>query len=187
MTRTLRQSLVQCGAMLCVIALLPARATARHDDHAHELRSLETRPNTLGARDARIDYAERPVREFLKLHFAGSRSFSASGLDKKERLLTRRFRSGLYKFFGRGGASGDGPPLVIDPFTGSQGAASYTLGKPRVRGERASVPVNFTDGTNSWTITYLLRNDQERNDDRWRIDDIQDVRGMLLSEVLKRL
>ena len=75
--------------------------------------------------------------------------------------------------------------MVTDPFTGSQGATDYTVGKAKVRSEKAWVPVNFTDGRNSWTITYLMRNDQERNDDDWRIDDIQDVRGMLLSVVLK--
>jgi hypothetical protein len=135
--------------------------------------------------DAR-DYAERPVREFLKLHFAGSREFSASGLDKKERLLTRRFRSGLYKYFERARASTSKLPLVVDPFTGSQGAADYSLGDAKVRGEKAWVPVTFSDGERSWTITYLLRDDQERNDDRWRIDDIEDRRGMRLSEVLRQ-
>ena len=38
----------------------------------------------------RLDYAERPVREFLKIHFAGSRDFTARGLDRKERFLSRR-------------------------------------------------------------------------------------------------
>ncbi len=46
--------------------------------------------------------------------------------------------------------------------------------------------MTFSDGERSWTITYLLRNDQERNDDRWRMDDIQDVRGMLLTDVLRK-
>ncbi len=142
--------------------------------------------HTASARETRFDYAERPVREFLKLHFAGTRKFSPTGLDKKERLFTRRFRQGLYKFFDRVAESNTSPPLVIDPFTGSQGATTFSVGDAKVRSEKAWVPVDFSDGTNSWTITYLLRNDQERNDDRWRIDDIQDVRGMLLSEVLKR-
>lgn len=136
---------------------------------------------------ARIDYAERPVREFLKLHFAGSRSFSPSGLDKKENLFTRRFRLGLYKFFQHVNKADKAPPMVTDPFTGSQGANNYSIGKAKVRSEKAWVPVSFSDGNNEWTITYLLRNDQERNDERWRIDDIQDVRGMLLLEVLKKL
>lgn len=132
------------------------------------------------------DYAERPVREFLKLHFAGSREFTASGLDRKERLLTRRFRSGLYKYFERARASTSKLPLVVDPFTGSQGAADYSVGDAKVRAEKAWVPVTFSDGERSWTITYLLRDDQERNDDRWRIDDIEDRRGMRLSEVLRQ-
>jgi hypothetical protein len=136
---------------------------------------------------ARIDYAERPVREFLKMHFAGSRTFSARGMDNKERFLTRRFRLGLYKYFGRAAKSDKAPPMVTDPFTGSQGAATFAVGDAKVRSEKAWVPVAFSDGQINWTITYLLRNDQERNDDRWRIDDIQDVRGMLLSEVLKKL
>ncbi len=133
-----------------------------------------------------IDYAERPVREFLKLHMAGTRAFTASGMDKKERFLTRRFRRTLFDFFGRAAESTTKPPMVIDPFSGSQGATSFTIGDAKVRSEKAWVPVTFTDGERSWTITYLLRNDQERNDDRWRIDDIQDVRGMLLTDVLKK-
>jgi hypothetical protein len=56
-----------------------------------------------------------------------------------------------------------------------------------VRAEKAWVPVRFSDGTDRWSITYLLRNDQERNDDRWRIDDIEDRRGMRLTEALDRL
>ena len=157
---------------LCSLTLLaPQHAPAMRTTHAGE---------------TRIDYPERPVREFLKLHFAGARTFNATGMDGKERFLTRRFRSGLYKFFGNRTQSSDAVPMVTDPFTGSQGATTYSLGKPKVRGERAWMPVNFTDGTSTWTITYLLRSDQERNDDRWRIDDIQDVRGMLLSEVVKR-
>ncbi len=130
-----------------------------------------------------IDYAERPVREFLKLHMAGSRTFSARGMDKKERLLTRRFRRGLYAYFER--AAKSTLPLVIDPFTGSQGATDFAVGDAKVRAEKAWVPVTFSDGERSWTITYLLRNDQERNDDRWRIDDIEDRRGMRLTEVLR--
>lgn len=132
------------------------------------------------------DYAERPVREFLKLHFAGSRAFTASGLDKKERLLTRRFRLGLYKYFERTRASTSKVPLVVDPFTGSQGATDYSVGDAKVRAEKAWVPVTFSDGERTWTITYLMRDDQERNDDRWRIDDIEDRRGMRLSEVLRQ-
>ena len=75
--------------------------------------------------------------------------------------------------------------MVVDPFTGSQGATDYSVGDAKVRAEKAWVPVTFSDGRNSWTITYLMRSDQERNDDDWRIDDIEDVRGMLLSKVLK--
>jgi hypothetical protein len=137
-------------------------------------------------RAAARDYAERPVREFLKLHFAGSREFTASGLDKKERLLTRRFRLGLYTYFERARASTITLPLVVDPFTGSQGATDYSVGDAKVRAEKAWVPVTFSDGERRWTITYLLRDDQERNDDRWRIDDIEDRRGMRLSEVLRQ-
>ena len=133
----------------------------------------------------RIAYPEHEVREFLKMHFAGSRSFTARGLDKKERLFTRRFRQGLYKFFEKRAKSAKALPMVVDPFTGSQGATDYTVGDARVRSEKAWVPIKFSDGRNSWTITYLMRNDQERNDDDWLIDDIEDVRGMLLSKVLK--
>ena len=133
----------------------------------------------------RFDYPEHEVREFLKIHFAGSRDFTARGLDKKERLFTRRFRQGLYKYFGRRAKSTTALPMVVDPFSGSQGATDYSVGDAKVRSEKAWVPVKFSDGRNSWTITYLMRNDQERNDDRWRIDDIQDVRGMLLTNVLK--
>lgn len=143
-------------------------------------------PTAAAARTPRrFDYPEHEVREFLKMHFAGSREFTARGLDKKERLFTRRFRQGMYKFFEKRSKSASSPPMVTDPFTGSQGAADYTVGKAKVRVEKAWVPVTFTDGRNTWTITYLMRNDQERNDDRWRIDDIEDVRGMLLSKVLK--
>ena len=144
-------------------------------------------PSMLHATSRRLDYAERPVREFLKIHFASSRAFTARGMDNKEKFLTRRFRSGLYKFFGKQSKVQNAPPIVNDPFTGSQGASDYTIGDVKVRSERAWVPVKFSDGRNSWTITFLLRNDQERGDDRWRIDDIQDVRGMLLSDVLKKL
>ena len=133
-----------------------------------------------------LDYAERPVREFLKLHMAGTRQFTARGMDKKERLLTRRFRRGLYDYFERAAKATTTLPLVVDPFTGSQGASDYSVGDAKVRAEKAWVPVTFSDGSRTWSITYLMRNDQERNDDRWRIDDIEDRRGMRLSEVLKK-
>ncbi len=171
MHRTRRRWLTLWGVSLSLVALVPHPASAVHAAHAGE---------------SRVDYAERPVREFLKLHFAGTRKFSPLGLDKKERLFTRRFRQKLYKFFERVAQSDTSPPMVIDPFTGSQGATTFRVGDAKVRSEKAWVPVNFSDGTNDWTITYLLRNDQERNDDRWRIDDIQDVRGMLLTDALKR-
>lgn len=166
-----RRALALCCTTLFAALFLPPTASAMRES---------------AVRVTLIDYAERPVREFLKMHFAGSRSFSPSGLDKKERLLTRRFRLGLYKFFQRSEKSTSSPPMVIDPFTGSQGATTFSVGDAKVRSEKAWVPVKFSDGTNEWTITYLLRNDQERNDERWRIDDIQDRRGMLLSEVLKK-
>jgi len=132
------------------------------------------------------DYPDRPVREFLKVHFASSRAFTPRGLDQKERLLTRRFRRGIYSYFERIAKADSAPPLVLDPFTGSQGATTYTIGDARVRVEKAWVPVRFSDGVNEWTLTYLLRNDLERNDERWYIDDIQDRRGMLLSQVLRK-
>jgi len=138
------------------------------------------------ARDARIDYAEGVVRDFLKVHFASSREFTARGLDRKERYFTRRFRLGMYKFFQKRAKDDTPLPLVVDPFSGSQGATDYTVGDAKVRSEKAWVPVSFTDGSREWTITYLMRNDQERNDDRWKIDDIQDRTGMLLSAALKR-
>lgn len=135
---------------------------------------------------ATIDYPEGVVRDFLKMHFAGSRAFTARGLDKKERLLTRRFRTGLYKFFQKQRKGNDSLPLVVDPFTGSQGATDFTVGDAKVRSEKAWVPVQFTDGSRDWTVTYIMRNDQERNDDRWRIDDIEDRTGALLSKVLRQ-
>lgn len=167
-----RHMLAMCGRTLLLAVLAPrdARALA---------------PSLLGG--PRIDYAERPVREFLTLHFAGSRAFTARSMDNRERLLTRRFRLGLYKYFERAAKSDMSAPMVIDPFTGSQGASSFVVGDAKVRSEKAWAPVTFREGQREWTITYLLRNDQERNDDRWRIDDIQDVRGMLLSEVLKKV
>lgn len=133
-----------------------------------------------------FDYPEGVVRDFLKLHFAGTRAFNASGLDNKKRLLTRRFRNGIFKFFDARAKAETALPLVVDPFTGSMGAREFSVGDAKVRAEKAWVPVQFTDGTNDWTVTYLMRNDQERNDDRWRIDDIEDRRGMLLSSVLRK-
>lgn len=132
------------------------------------------------------DYPNRSVREFLKIHFASSRAFTPRGLDQKERLLTRRFRRGIYSYFERIAKTDSAPPLVLDPFTGSQEATTYTIGDARVRVEKAWVPVRFSDGVNEWTLTYLLRNDLERNSERWYIDDIEDRRGMLLSQVLRK-
>lgn len=71
-----RQMLAICGRSLLLAVLAPRAVQAL----APSLQS-----------SARIDYAERPVREFLKLHFAGSRTFTARGMDENERLLTRRF------------------------------------------------------------------------------------------------
>ena len=153
--------------------------------------SVALAPLVAGATDvarpehSRFDLADLRVREFLNLHFAGAREFSAAGLDRKTRYLTPRFRSAIYKFLTVVAKSSSSPPMVSDPFTGSMGATDFTVGKPKVRSERAWVPVHFTDGTNKWTVTYLMRNDQERGDDRWRIDDIEDVRGMLLSKIMR--
>jgi hypothetical protein len=135
---------------------------------------------------ARVAYPEGVVRDFLKIHFAGSREFSGRSLDRKERYLTRRFRTGMYRFFEKRRKEGSDLPLVVDPFTGSQGATDFSVGDAKVRAEKAWVPVTFRDGSREWTITYLMRNDQERNDDRWRIDDIEDRTGALLSKVLKQ-
>ncbi|HYW30228.1 MAG TPA: hypothetical protein VE869_01895, partial [Gemmatimonas sp.] len=145
MTASTRRAALKAGVHAMLLALLPATSAGA--------------PPV-----ARRDYAERPVREFLKRHFAGSRSFSATGLDGKERWFTRRFRSGLYKFFARRREAGKALPLVIDPFTGSMGARDYQVGDAKTRGEKAWVPVTCTDGTNTWTITYIMRDDQERGD-----------------------
>lgn len=144
-------------------------------------------PLSIGAANAPLfDYPEHTVREFLKIHFAGLRTFNTAGIDKKDRLLTRRFRERIYKFFDKVRKSESSVPLVIDPFTGSQGATSYTVGNAKVRSEKAWVPANFSDGQSQWTITYLMRNDQENHDSSWRIDDIQDRRGMLLTDVMRK-
>ena len=133
----------------------------------------------------RYDNAELMVSNFLKRHFAGTRGLNGTSVDDKFRFFTRRLRTNILGFLTAVSKSGREVPIVSDPFTGSMGATSYAIGKARVRSEKAWVPVTFTDGTNSWTVTYLLRNDQERGDDRWRLDDIEDVRGMLLSKVLR--
>ena len=125
------------------------------------------------------------VINFLKRHLAGTRGFNATSVEEKSRFLTLRLRSNIYGFLTSVAKSRREVPMVSDPFTGSMGATSYTTGKARVRSEKAWVPVTFTDGTNSWTVTYMLRNDQERGDDRWRLDDIEDVHGMLLSKILR--
>jgi hypothetical protein len=143
-------------------------------------------PATTVASTVPIDYPEHTVREFLKLHFAGSRAFTPSGLDKKERLLTRRFRLAIHRFFEKSVKSGSALPLVTDPFSGSQGATTWAVGDAKVRAEKAWVTVNCSDGSIEWTLVYLMRNDQERNDERWRIDDIQDRRGMMLSALLRQ-
>jgi hypothetical protein len=139
------------------------------------------------ARATPIDYPERPVREFLAVHFQGTRAFTASGMTGKERFLSRRLRRTLFNFFERAMKTDSPLSMVNDPFTGSQGARHYVVGDGKVRSEKAWVPVRFSDGTDSWSITYLLRNDQERNDERWRIHDIEDRRGMLLTEALDTL
>ena len=136
----------------------------------------------------RFDNAEVMVHNFLKLHFAGSREFSGAGIEKKARFLTPRFRSTMYKFLterAKSRTEAQSAPMVADPFTSSMAVTDYSVGKAKVRSEKAWVPVTFTDGTNTWTTTYILRNDQERGDDRWRLDDIEDVRGMLLSKIMK--
>lgn len=147
---------------------------------------LSPEPVVAGSLSA-FDYPERPVREFLKIHFASSRKFSPSGMDGKERFLTRRFRSGIYRYFERSLKSDKSLPMVADPFTGSMKAESFSVGDAKVRSEKAWAPVSIRENANEWTMTYVLRNDQERNDDRWRIDDIQDVRGNRFSETLKKL
>jgi hypothetical protein len=182
------------GAARCTAALVSVPLALLLPPAAHENDHPATAPAAAfgvpatTAEHARRDYAEGMVREFLVLHFAGSREFSATGMEKKTRYLTPRFRSAIYKFLtarARSRSESSSPPMVSDPFTGSMRATDYSIGKARVRSEKASVPVTFTDGTNRWTVTYLLRNDQERGDDRWRLDDIEDVRGMLLSRILR--
>jgi hypothetical protein len=133
----------------------------------------------------RYDNAELMVISFLKRHLAGTKGFNATSVEEKSRFLTHRLRSNIYDFLTAVAKSRRDVPMVSDPFTGSMGATGYTIGKVKVRVEKAWVPITFTDGRNSWTVTYLLRNDQERGDDRWRLDDIEDVRGMLLSKVLR--
>ena len=163
-----RQFLAVCCALTLAAACIPASVSA-------------------GA-VSRFDNAEVFVHNFLKLHFAGSREFSGTGLEKKARFLTPRFRSTMYKFLtdrAKSRSEAQSAPMVADPFTSSMGVTDYSVGKAKVRSEKAWVPVTFTDGTNRWTTTYILRNDQERGDDRWRLDDIEDVRGMLLSKILK--
>ncbi|MCC6430460.1 MAG: hypothetical protein IT354_06090 [Gemmatimonadaceae bacterium] len=145
-----------------------------------------TSPHAAAAgRVPRYDDAELMVHNFLKRHLAGTRGFNATSVGEKSRYLTRRLRNNIFDFLRAVAKSPRDVPMVSDPFTGSMGATSYDIGKVKVRVEKAWVPVTFTDGTNRWTVTYLLRNDQERGDDRWRLDDIEDVRGMLLSKVLR--
>lgn len=124
---------------------------------------------------------EGRVQSLLERHFAGTMAFDPATVAAKRPWLSAALQQRVAAYFAKPRRRDQVPPINGDPFTDTQETPTrFAVQAASVEGERARVPVRFADAFSQRGVTYLL----VREGGRWRVDDLADSRGTLLSRHL---
>ena len=121
------------------------------------------------ARAAPDESPESVVLDLMRVHLSHDMRFDSASVARKRAHLTRGLRNVIAGYFHRPLPAGEVPPIDGDPFTDSQEyPARFALGRARLDGARAAVPVRWQDDSRSWVVEVLLL----KEGGRWRVDDL---------------
>jgi hypothetical protein len=110
------------------------------------------------------------VQRFLERHFAGDMGFDNASIASKQEWLAPSLRTAIAKYLARPASPNEEPAIDGDPFTDSQEYPTrFAVGAAAISGPAATVPVRFSDGFRTRSVTYLLRQDAGQ----WRISDVR--------------
>lgn len=134
-------------------------------------------------RTAPDDSPESAVLELMGAHLSHDMRFDAASVAHKQAHLTRDLQNLITGYFHRPLPAGEVPPIDGDPFTDSQEhPAHFALGRARIDGMRATVPVQWQNDSHRWIVEVLLL----KENGRWKVDDLHYGRAESLRAQLMR-
>lgn len=135
------------------------------------------------ARVASDESPESAVLELLRVHLSHDMRFDPVSVARKRTHLTRGLRNVIVGYFHRPLPADEAPSIDGDPFTDSQEyPARFALGRARIEGPHATVPVQWQDDSRSWVVEVLLLKESKR----WRVYDLHYGRAGGLRALLSR-
>jgi hypothetical protein len=133
-------------------------------------------------RAAEADSPEAATLNLLRVHMTHDMGFSPASVARKRAHLTPGLLGAIAAYFKRPRLRDEVPPINGDPFTDSQEYPDrFQPGRARIDGARATTPIRLGDGSRDWEVEALL----QREDSRWRVDDLRYPGGATLRELLK--
>ncbi|MBX3638868.1 MAG: hypothetical protein KF683_26125 [Rubrivivax sp.] len=121
-------------------------------------------------------------RHFDAAHGGAARGFLPAAMADLRSFTTGALQAAAAAWFALPSSPDEAPEIDGDPFTDSQEPVlHFAVGKARVRGERAEVPVRMADEARRWTLQYRL----VRGTSGWRVDDVLQRDGTPLRRLLR--
>lgn len=126
--------------------------------------------NRAGATQAPERSPEGRIQRFLERHFAGDMGFTPESASAYRGWLSVRLAHAIKAYFAKPSSADEVPAVDGDPFTGTQEYPTrFFVGKSNISGDRASLPVRFSDAFGDREILYLM----VREGGEWQLDDVR--------------
>jgi hypothetical protein len=140
-----------------------------------------TLSHTVGAQ-APAESPEGRTQRFLETHFSGDMGFSPDNVKSHRAWYSKSLDAAMTRYFARPAPEDEVPAIDGDPFTDSQEYPSrFSVGKARVAGDQAEVPVRFSDAFSDRSMLYLLK----REGGAWHVDNLRFSSGETLLGLLE--
>lgn len=125
---------------------------------------------------------EARVQQFLEVHFSGDMAFTSERAKAYREWFSKRLEHALTVYFAKPEIKDEVPAIDGDPFTSSQSYPTrFSVGKAKVSGITAELPIRFSDAFSDSTIVYVLT----RENGKWQLDDVRFGDGDTLTGLIQ--
>jgi hypothetical protein len=157
-----------------------------HDVDAETmLLGLDNQILTLSHAPGALASAESPegrMQRLLELHFNADMGFTPENVKSHRAWFSKALDAAMTRYFARPAPEDEVPAIDGDPFTDSQEYPSrFSVGKARVTGDQAEVPVRFSDAFSDRSMVYVLK----REGGTWQLDNLRFSSGETLLDLLE--
>ncbi|MEP6882591.1 MAG: hypothetical protein ABI866_11395 [Dokdonella sp.] len=136
----------------------------------NQIMTLSRSPGTL----ADATSPEGRMQQFLEVHFNDGMGFDTGHVDAYRDWFSKHLNAALAGYLAKPVVADEVPEINGDPFTDSQSYATrFYVGKAKVTGDRAEIPIRFSDAFTDHAIVYLLLRDKGS----WQLDDVRYKEG----------